>query len=81
MGALVAYLRSLRTKPRSFHVGLVLVLAWVPLLIYMMGYPWIATIVLSMLAAAFLTIHPLTFSTPAQQAADPDRSELAANDE
>ncbi len=76
----MTYLRSLRSKPRSFHVGLVLVLAWVPLLIHFAGYSIVATVVLIVLALVFLTIHPVTFvapNPPTGRSANPP----AANDE
>jgi hypothetical protein len=80
MASLTTYLRSLRSKPRSFHVGLVLAFAWVPLLIYFAGYSTLATIVLIVLAVVFLTIHPVTFIAPNPPADRPQR-QPAANDE
>lgn len=80
MGSLMAYLRSLRSKPRSFHVALVLALAWVPLLIHMAGYSTLATIVLGVFAVVFFTIHPVTFTAPNPPAGRAPRPP-AANDE
>jgi hypothetical protein len=80
MGSLMNYLRSLRNKPRGFHVALVLVFAWVPLLIYLMGHPAVATVVLIALAVVFLTIHPVTFIAPNPPAGRAPR-QPAANDE
>jgi ABC-type nitrate/sulfonate/bicarbonate transport system permease component len=80
MGSLMAYLRSLRSKPRSFHVGLVLALAWVPLLIHFAGYSVVATIVLAVFAVVFFTIHPVTF-TATNPPADREPRPPAANDE
>ena len=76
----MTYLRSLRGKPRSFHVGLILLMAWVPLLIYIAGYSVVATIVLIVLALVFLTIHPVTFIAP-NPPADRSPHPPAANDE
>jgi tryptophan-rich sensory protein len=79
MVSLVAYLRSLRSKPRIFHVGLVLAFAWVPLLVYFAGYAVAAIVLLGILAAVFFTIHPMTFIAHNPENRGPRSS--AANDE
>jgi len=78
MTTLLEILRGFRAKPRAFHVGLVLVLAWVPLLLHMAGHPFLAMLALLLMTAAFLVIHPL--GALAAPPPDPAASH-AANDE